>query len=559
MTTVRRSVKLIAVASAVLAAAVRCLYFADFAESSLANPGAGGHDRALYHRAAQEPFFPDRAFDHMPLYPWALRLIYLATGPRAENAAYFGIACDAATAALIALTAARLGAIPPVAALASLLYAMYPLAIAYSVQTMPNTLNAFATALFAWISLRFKRQRTASWLGLGLLAGTSALGWAAWLLMAPAWALAEALSARERSIPLRHLLAFALAFAGPIAVVAVHNARIEGQFVGLTTHSGFNFYMGNHERATGHPVRVRNFRMTAGALLEDAHRAAEEAVGRKLSRAESSAWWSEQAMKFWRERPADALRLALRKAVLVFHGVDVDDLRLVELSQLLVGWFESRWWPSFAWIGWAGLVGLACARGAGPLRSLAAAGVLSLVAMFITARYRLALAPLFLGLGAAGLRRITDDFRAGRPRLSIVLALAALGIVFWPFQIPDQRPTDYANAAVHLMQANRAEEALRMTDRGLAIRPNFAPLLHARGEALFRLGAYREAAASFAAVLEVEPTHPLAAYNFALSLARAGDVRAARDTLRAAAARRPLSESAAKLLADLEASLSAAE
>jgi hypothetical protein len=537
----------------------RVPYLDAFAESPLFPPVAGGHDRALYHQAAQGPLRPDGAFAYMPLYPLALRAAYGLLGSDLRVAAALGVVCDTLTCALIALSALRLGAQVALAAAAGALYALYPLAIAYSTLTMPASLNAFMTALVIYTALRVPRERAASAAVLGLLAGIAALGWGGWIAMGAAWIAFDIARGPNRMRRAAHGLLFAFAFALPLAPVAWHNTRAEGRFVLLTTHGGFNFYMGNHERATGHPVRVRDFRMTATSMLEDAHRAAEAATGRALTRAESSDWWRAQARVFWRERPGAALKLTARKALLFWHRVDVDDLRMVEQARLLTGWFAAPWWPGFAAIGWLGLVGLLRAPGAGALKAMALAGIASLVAYFITARYRLALAPLLLVLGAAGASALLGDLRARRFALAGLVAAAAAIPVGWPFALRDLRATDHYNAAIQLLQANRVEDALRMADAGLRIDPRDASLHHARGEALFRLDAFSEAAAAFEACATVDPSHPQAAYNRALSLARAGDICAARDALRAARARRPLAANAERLLSDLSALCDAAD
>lgn len=541
----------IAILVAVIAAAVRIAFLLDFAHSPLFAPFEGGHDRMLYHRAAQGPAFPDGAFEYLPLYPIALKCLYALSGPSLRAAAFFGIACDTLTAALIVMLAMRLSARPSLAACAGVVYALYPLAIVYSALTMPNTLNALLLAVFACASAHASRDRPENFIALGLLAGLAALGWAAWLLLAPAWIAVELLRSLNLRYRIKHALLFAAGFALPLAPVAWHNTRAEGRFVLLTTHGGFNLYMGNHPRATGHPVRVRDFRMSATAMLEDAHRAAEQDQGRALTRAESSAWWSGQARAFWREHPGAALRLAVRKLVLFWHRVDVDDLRMVEQTRLLIGWFGSPAWPGFALIGWLGLIGVLRAPRSAPLRALLLAGMAGLVLMFITARYRLTLAPLMLALGASGLSELIEDLRARSLLRAAGTVIIAAVPVFWPIALRDLRATDHYNAALHLIQAGRAAEALERAEQGLAIDSRYAPLHHARGTALYLSGAYEAAASAFAACLALDPSFPQAAYNLALSLAQTGDLRSARDILRSAAQIRPLSETAARLLDEL--------
>ena len=545
------------VSAALLALALRVWFAAAFAGSPLFQPVEGGHDRTIYHQAAQGPLWPDGAFDYLPLYPALLHGVYALFGPSLKAAAGFGIACDATTAALIVLIALRLGARPALAGLAGLLYAAYPLAIAYACLTMPNTLNALLLATAALALLHLPGRRWPAWATCGALLGIAALGWAAWLLIVAAlvvyWGVRRFHQGGGAPPPGgRCLAAFVLGFSLPLLPVAWHNSRAEGAFVLLTTHGGFNFYMGNHERATGHPVRVRDFRMSARAMLEDAHRAAEQAAGRALTRAESSAWWSGQGRAFWREQPGTALALTARKLMLFWNHAEVDDLRIVEQARLLTGRFTSPLWPGFALIGWLGLLGLFFAPRAGPLRIILLTGMAGLVLYFITARYRLTLAPAMLALGAAGL---TAAFAHVGTRRWIPLvggALAAALVVAWPLPVRDQRAVDHYNAAVQLVQAGRLEDARRLAEAGLEVDARSADLHHVLGSVRFKQERFREAASAFARCAALDPAHPQAAYNLALSLARTGDICGAHRALTQAAALRPLPENARRLAAELE-------
>ena len=541
-----------ALAIALVAVLLRVAYAVSFAQSPLFEPLAGAHDRTLYHAAAQGPLWPDGAFEHLPLYPILLHGVYALFGASLKAAAAFGIACDALTVFLLVLLARRLGARPALAAAAGLAYAAYPLAIAYSALTMPNTLNALLATAFAFALTHAPRDRWPVWFALGLLAGVAALGWAAWLLIVGALLLFWSVRRSSADAPSwRALAAFALAFALPLLPVAWHNSRAEGAFVLLTTHGGFNFYMGNHERATGHPVRVRDFRMTAKALLEDAHRAAEQDEGRAMTRAQSSAWWSAQARAFWRDQPRASLALTARKFMLFWNRHDVDDQRIVEQTRLLSGWFASPLWPGFGLFGVLGIIGLLRAPRASALKTIALAGMAGLVLYFITARYRLTLAPLLAALGAAGFTVLIQDYAARRFAVGTAVLCTAVALVAWPMPVRDMRGVDHYNAALQLIQAGRSDEAFALARAGLALEPDFAPLHHAMGTLYFQRGAFTEAAASFARCAELDPAHPQAAFNLALSIARSGDACGGRDVLVRVAQQRPLSESAQRLLADL--------
>lgn len=538
---------------ALIALAIRIWFAIGLAASPLFVPLDGGHDRTLYHLAAQGPFWPGGAFEYLPLYPMLLKLVYSIFGSHLWAAAAFGIVCDALTTLLIALIARRLGANTLAAIIGALLYAFYPLAIVYSCITMPNTLNALLAAVIVHATLLIPRRRIIAWAALGLLAGTAALGWAAWLLIAAAL-VAFWLIARPEQGPFpAGVLAFLLAFILPLIPFAIHNTRAESSFTLLTTHGGFNFYMGNNERATGYPVRIRDFRMTARAMLEDAHRAAEEAEGRPLSRAESSAWWSAQGRAFWREHPGMAIKLSARKVLLFWNRADVDDLRMVEQSRLLAGRFNSRWWPGFGLIGYLGLIGVFRAKNAGTARTVILAGMGGLVLYFITARYRLTLAPLLLATGAAGIGVVWQELRTKKSvALNSVILLAAAACVAWPISIRDVRAVDYYNSAVQLLQADRIEEAIQTARTGLEIDPRSSDLYHALGSGFYKTTNYLEAAGAFARCAELDPAHPQALYNLGLSLAKAGKYCEASEILSRADQVRPLPENARTLAAELE-------
>jgi predicted Zn-dependent protease len=175
----------------------------------------------------------------------------------------------------------------------------------------------------------------------------------------------------------------------------------------------------------------------------------------------------------------------------------------------------------------------------------------SLVLYFITARYRLNLVPLLAALGAAGLAPLWSDLKARGYGLAGATVLAALLFVGWPVTLRDLRAVDHYNASLQLIQAGRTNEAFALARDGLAIDPGSAALHHTMGALYFQRGMFREAVEAFARAAALDPAHPKAAFNLALSLARDGDPCGGREVLVRASLQRPLAESAQRLLADL--------
>jgi len=541
--------------AAIAAVLYRILVLFVFKESVLFEPLPGSvHDRSLYLLAITQvsggAFFPNGAFEYLPLYPWVVGLLGSWFGPGLWLAALFGVVCDALTTGLVVRLTQRLGAAPYAALIAGLLYAFYPLAVLYSLLTMPNSLNALGVTALVYLAQRSSPWTWKTSLLLGLLAGATALGFAGMMLIAFAVAVAGWVQGAFR--PRAAALLFLLGLAIPLAPVAYHNTRAEGAFVLLTTHGGLNFYMGNHERATGYPLRVENFRMTAKAMLEDAHRHAEAQASRPLKRSESAAWWSGQARAYWREHPWAALKLTARKLMLFWNCREVDDLRMREQLRIAAPAYRLLTGAPFAVFGLLGLYGLVYARGGAVTKTALLAGMAGLVVFFITARYRLTLVPLMAALGMAAATGELPRRKQGR---WWVLAAAA-AVVFFPFSIRDQRPVDYYNVAIQLLSLDRGGEAARVIDEGLAIAPDSAELHFARGTLLFKQEDFHGAAAALSESLRANPHQPTAWFNLALSLARGGDYCAARDALEEALRRQqPLEPRALELLRELRAAV----
>ncbi|HMO49656.1 MAG TPA: glycosyltransferase family 39 protein [Kiritimatiellia bacterium] len=526
-----------------------------FSGSALFEPAAGsGHDRTLYLVAltevAEGRWFPEGAFAYLPLYPWVAGLVARIFGAHAMTAAYFGIVVDSATALCLFFLARRLGARRWLALTAGLLYAFYPLAVMYSLLTMPNTLNTLGITGF--VLLATHRSPSPRWaFSLGLAGGIIALGFAGMLLIATA--VGACLAAQGALRRPAHLALYALGLSLPLLPVAWHNSRAEGQFVLLTTHGGLNFYMGNHEQATGYPLRIRNFRMTARDMLEDAHRHAETESGRMMTRAESSTWWRDQARAFWREQPGAALALTAKKALLFWNAREMDDLRMLEQVRLTEPAFRFLPGVPFAVFGLLGWWGLIRARPAGIPKVALLAGMIGVIMFFITARYRLTFVPLLAALGAAGMEAtLLSGLR--RDWKSIAWLLAGAVVVFFPFTVRDQRAVDHYNAALALTAAQRDHDAHRLLQAGLNIAPEHPDLLFALGSWYYRQEQFDAAASALARCVAVNPDQPGAWFNLALSLARAGRYCEGADALRGAGQRGiSLEDRTRGLLAELQA------
>ena len=530
------------------------------------DPIPGGNDRSLYAAIAQQvaagQWFPTGSFEYLPLYGWILGLFQWLFGRGALYVAGLtGCLLDAAATWLIIRLARAIGARSWSAIAVGLLYAAYPLAAVYATVGMPNCLNAFLLLAFASAAFKLRPESPPwRWLLIGLLVGVASLGFAG-MLAVVAGCLLFWLFAGFRG-PLR-LGLFLLGVLLPIAPVTAHNWKAERQVILISAHGGFNFYQGNHERADGYPVQVQDFRSDAKGMLADAHAEAERVTGRTLSAAEASDYWAREAWTFIREHPGMELKVLGLKWMRFWNRVEYDDMRLLPMLALSDVLPRHAGWLGFAAWGILGLLGLVLARRACLLKVVAGAAMLSLIAFFITARYRLTVVPLLAVLGAGGLtalgeifaRRASPSRAAGRSRfVALGAMLAALIMVFFPMPLSDFRALDRYNTAAYLLAGGRAEEALLQAEAGLEIAPRQADLHFVAANALFGLDRLDEAAASYAAALFWNSNLVSARFNLAVVEARRGNAKEAQRILEEVLRRDPGHRRAVDLLEELRAS-----
>ena len=537
----------------------RLLFLLSFKDNPLFVPVTGGSDRSLYDQLAVAvaggAWWPEGVFQYMPLYAWVLGLLYKLFG--ASNfvvAGLVGALVDAGTCALIVRFGRRLGCAGWAVAVAAALYALYPLAVVYSVLTMPNTLNAFFVILFAErVTALTADPRPAwrAWLAVGLLAGVTCLSFAGMLLIGLTTAVTVAVLRLRRGLTCwPPLLSLLLVPACLIAPITIHNGRSEPGFVLITAHGGFNFWMGNHKGATGYPMQIEGFRGDRGSLLVDAIADAERREGRKLTSAEFSKHWSDRARAFQREHPAAALRLTGLKLLRFFSATEYDDLRLLPMIKLTGTWLGWPVWPGFALLAWLGMCGLFLVRSAAIPRVVLLTGLAGIVSFFITARYRLTLAPLLAVFAAGTLSALPALAPARRIAVGVGLLAAAL-LVWWPLPQTDFRALDHYNAATHLLERGLADEAIALADRGLALAPKEPDLHFVRGNACFGMNRLAEARTAYETALALRPKHAQARFNLAVVCKFMGDLPRARREAEAALVDDPLLDQARQFLKEL--------
>jgi tetratricopeptide (TPR) repeat protein len=498
----------IAVAGALaLAIALRVVYLREIGGHPLYEALTG--DPALYHRQALDilagKLVPDHAYFHSsPLYPFVLAGLLRLFAHSLEAVRVAQAVVGTASVFLIALLArATIGRRAAVAA--AYLAALYVPFIFFESEILEIALViALVTGMLLVLARRRVSSGPVSACAAGVLLGLASLGKPNLLLFAPVgsvllFAGGQGPRAR-RAVP---AVAFFLAAGLTILPATVHNYRVSGDLIPVSSNGGINLFIGNHPGAPGVFVVPPEMRLD---LLSSSTEAAERALGRTLSAGEVSDYWAGRAFAYMRSRPGSWLRLTARKAALFWNHYEIPNhyhfyfvREFAAVLRLPIS--------TFGVVAPLGLLGLGLAAAAKKRHAalLIAYGVTfmaSVVPFFITARYRLAIVPvLIVGAGFA-LTELWDRARSRRWRSlsGAALALAGLAVL----------------VNVHMIEFG------------------FAQMHNTVGAILGSRGDYEGAAAEFSKAIEEDPANVSAHYNLGMALRETGRLdEAAREFERA--------------------------
>ena len=288
--------------------------------------------------------------------------------------------------------------------------------------------------------------------------------------------------------------------------------------VPVSASGGHSFFIGNNPQANG------LFNVPAGegidASSHHAYRAtltaaAQRAEGRDLTLAEVSSYWFRRGLGFWREHPAQALRITGWKLLLSLNNEEIPIHHpysvIAEMIPLL------RVLPGFGPVFAMSVLGMVLGRrrqGTGFLAACSLAYLASVVAFYVADRYRILLLPMLIPLAGLGLVELAAGLRRRKYReliLGFGLGVAAFAIA--QVQPYPERIYRYYRVRTYMLmgtssaRAGReriAEELYRQAialsgpRQGAVARANLGAMLEERGE-------LDEAHALYVASAEIDP------------------------------------------------------
>jgi len=489
---------------------------------------ARGYDQWA-RRLAGGDWIGSDVFYQAPLYPYFLGVVYAVTGADPGAARLVQAVIGAASAALLAVSAARLfGA--RAGLLAGLMLALYAPAIFLDSLLQKSVLDVFfvtgvVTAL-SFVLTGDDRRRW--WAVAGLATGALTLTRENALVLVAVIAVWTWFAAPVARVGRARALALFIAGVGvALAPVAARNFAVSGEVYLTTSQFGPNFYIGNNADADGSYQSLRFGRGSPEFERLDATELAERATGRALTPAEVSSYWTNQATTFITTQPGAWLALMARKTALLVNATEAVD---TESQESYAEWS----WPlrvlgrltHFGVLVPLALIGLWATWG--DRRRLAVFHAITLafaaatIAFYVFARYRYPLVPLLVLFAAAGLAALPRLVATTpRPRLAGVAAaaIAVAALCHLPLlSATRSRAITETNLGTALYEAGRHDEAIARYRRALEVQPDYVPAFNNLGVTLRAAGRTDDAIRAYRDGLALRDDYPDLHYNLANAL-----------------------------------------
>jgi tetratricopeptide (TPR) repeat protein len=571
---------------------------------------AHGYDEWA-RRIAGGDWIGREVFYQAPLYPYFLGAIFATFGHSLVAVRIIQAIIGSASCALLVLAGRRFFS-PRAGQIAGFALAIYAPAIFFDALVQKSVLDLFFISLALWLLSRLvdRPASRADWLSLGLTMGALSLTREnalvftivilAWCLLLPALRTtparastadtrshgdgrsrrahapgdratlhaAEGRSSQSRTVAARRApaafrrtgaaAAFLLGLAIILLPVAMRNYMVGGGFYLTTSQFGPNFYIGNSPRADGTYMSLRFGRGAPEYERVDATELAEHALGRSLTPAEVSGYWTGQATAFITGEPAAWLKLLGRKILLLSNATEMLDTESQES--------HAEWsWPlkmagplgHFGVLVPLALLGAIVAwpqrKRLAILYAMTIAYASSVVMFYVFARYRLPLVPMLMLFASIALVTVPGwlHHRGGHPadaldpreppdrsrpsmsplsasvigaaawQRSAVVTAVVLAAAFanWPMlSKPLMRAITESNLATALHAQGRTDEAIAHYRRAIELQPDYAPAYNNLGVVLRAKGSVDEAIESYRQALSLKVDYPDAHYNLANAL-----------------------------------------
>lgn len=476
-------------------------------------------DSEYYYRMAEDimsgGFVRGEAYFMGPLYPYVLAILFGIFGKSIMAVRIVQAVVGSLTVVLTWMIGRRIMR-PSVAFLAAAMLALYGAMTFYEGQLLMMWLGTVLNMSMLWVLMT--RKGTGSLLLAGVLLGLSALARANVLIVLVV-VVPWILFLNDRAKRWRNTILFTGAVVITILPATIHNLVTSHDFVLITSNGGVNFYIGNSPGAAGifYPPKGINL------VTDDAVKTyVERVLGHKVTPSELSRYWFGEAFDFIRSSPGAELGLTVRKAALYLNGYEIPQIEAWEVVRSRYGslriLFVSMWMLLSL-----GLMGMLFAvrewKRYFLLYGYFIAFSASIVLFFVTARYRIQVAPVLALFAAYALvivlpRAIVKVRRQIAPIVLFVVIVLATNPKIFALPKDEVMWREYTHEARRLSKIGQHEAALAEINKAIELHPDYADSYVSRALIHKEAGQRFQAIDDYAKAIDINPDIPTVQYDF---------------------------------------------
>ena len=444
-------------------------------------------DMAYHHQWAvsisQGKEFIPGAFFRAPLYPYFLGLIYFLCGVNLTAVIIIQIFLGSLSASLAFLIANNIFN-KRIGITAGFITVFYGPLIFYNGLLLIPTLAIFLNLLslyFFIIAIDRSQKKyiilSGLFLGLSAIARPTVLLSAVIIIIWLIWHLfKEKMTLNKKSVIFKgYTFLFFFALIIPIIPVTAYNIYQSGEFTLIGTYGGLNFYIGNNHRADGVSAKLPGARKDWWGMMEDAQRLAEKEVGHPLTTSEQSNFWFKKGIGDIFHYPFPFVKLLVKKTLLLCEGNEFSNnfdfyffAHKIKLLSFLIS--DKIIFIPYGIIFPLAIVGLFLGGRfnikAELLTLFIIAYIPTIVLFFVTARYRLPLAPLFIIFASFGIDQLIRQFYRGHQKRFLFLFVIFLSFLIlsntdiYGYKKKNDAQGLYTTALLYAKMKNKSQEEL---------------------------------------------------------------------------------------------------
>ena len=546
-TAAKRTVHLALVVFAV-AFAVRLTYFVELQSTPYFDPPSGA-DSSWHHEWARDiasgKQAPAEPFFRAPLYPYFLGTVYRLTGASVSAAAFAQLLLGVVSC-LLTFNLGRMMFGNRIGVAAGIVTAFYGPAMYFEGELLTTALSVPLNLLMLNFLVLPGHLTVARALSAGTVLGLSAITRPDIVLFYPfalAFLFIRNRHEQQRRTSLLPALFCIVAILPPTAVT-LRNHIVGNDGVFICSQAGVNFYIGNHEEASGKSVQVPGLAPREGSwnvFVKSTHALAEQKAGHPLKPSGSSRFWFGEGLRFMRDNPGQAALLLLRKTYYFWNGYEIPNNRslyffsgFVPILKPLVH-TNAIAFP-FGLLAPLGLIGLAMnlnkKNKSWLLAIFMAVFGLENVLFFTCARFRIPMVhvmALFACTGVVALRCLVQD-RRWRRFTAAFAAVIAIGVVCnsraWKAHDEPHAWNESSLAQAYSRKGDYGQASFHY-EESLLVAPHQSGVRHKLGNAYSKLGRYAEAIVQLERALDGNPDDPVIYNDLGQNYAQTGNLEKA--------------------------------